>query len=148
MLCVNRLNELAPGLPDGHSIAFFALKESLDRDPFLAYVEETEKLYRVRNTDGTLLSIPKRRSVETSDSIKPSIATAVTRLWLMLAMVGLLLAGIGTLIFAPLAALTALTQSGRTRSTQLEIMVVLVIAAILFLIGLIFSTLLYVHMSG
>src|SRR5689334_22606774 len=40
VLCVNRMNELGIEEDDTHHLAFFALKEVLERDPFLAYAEE------------------------------------------------------------------------------------------------------------
>jgi hypothetical protein len=61
LICVNRLNELAPGYQDRYKVAFFALKELLDKNPYLAYLEETDELYRVASTDH-VLSIPKKRA--------------------------------------------------------------------------------------
>src|SRR5689334_24892268 len=63
VLCINRMNELGVRYEDKHHLAFFALKEVLARDPFLAYAEETEELYRVHNAERTMLSIPKKRSI-------------------------------------------------------------------------------------
>lgn len=62
IICVNRLSELAPDYQDRYNVAFFALKELLDKDPFLAYLKETDELYRVVNADRVILSIPKKRA--------------------------------------------------------------------------------------
>jgi len=150
ILCINRLNELEPDHQDKHNVAFFTLKELLDHDPFLAYLEETDGLYRVFNADRMVLSIPKRRSVTTlypDDQINKLTAA---RRWLMLAIFGLLLAGIGTVIFAPIAAWTAINagQSIRSRSGRVNSTVMLFAAMTLFVIGLIFSLLFIMHLIG
>src|SRR5262245_28587577 len=40
--CMNRLNELQPDQQGRHNSNFYFLKELFDRDPFLAYLEETK----------------------------------------------------------------------------------------------------------
>jgi hypothetical protein len=146
ILCVNRMNELGVRYDDRHHLAFFALKEVLERDPFLAYTEETDELYRVRNAERTTLSIPKKRSVmvpyppqEKTDSL-----TLAHRL-LWFAAVGLLLAGLGTLIFAPLAAWSAWEAD---RSSRIDSRVLMFTAAGLFIIGAAFSILFIMHWVG
>src|SRR5688572_31874258 len=62
VFCVNHLNELAPGYQDRHDIAFFAFKELFDEKPYLAYLAETDELYRVINTDRVVLNILKKRA--------------------------------------------------------------------------------------
>jgi hypothetical protein len=149
ILCVNHLNELAPGYQDRYNIAFFALKELLDKNPFLAYLEETDELYRVLNADRLVLSIPKKRAPVNSsppEQPQPGPLTAAYR-WLTISIVGLLLAGIGTVLFAPLAALAAIRaqQSLRSQSERLSSTVVLILACLFFMIGVIFSLLFVLH---
>src|SRR5512141_1376434 len=62
LFCVNCLNEMSPDRQDKHHVAFAAVKELLDKDPFLAYLEETEALYRVINKNNQVVVIPKRRA--------------------------------------------------------------------------------------
>jgi len=151
LLCVNRLNELAPGYQDRYNIAFFALKELLDKNPYLAYLEETDNLYRVASTDH-VLTIPKKRApVESYPPEKPpSGPLASAYRWLNVAIVGLLLAGIGAVIFAPLAALAAVRahQSGQSHSEQVSSTVVLIAAFGLFIVGVLFSLLFILHWLG
>jgi hypothetical protein len=152
LMCVNHLNELAPGYQDKYDVAFFALKELLDKNPFLAYLEETEELYRVLNADRLVLSIPKKRAPVNSsppEQPRPSPLRAAYR-WLAISIVGLLLAGIGTVIFAPLAALAAVRaqQSIRSQSERVSFTVVLIVAFLLFMIGVIFSVLFILHWLG
>jgi hypothetical protein len=152
LFCVNHLNELAPGYQDRYNVAFFALKELLDKNPFLAYLEETDDLYRVRNTDRFVLSIPKKRAPVNSfppEGSSSSPLRAAYR-WLTLSFLGLLLAGIGTVIFAPLAGWSAL-QAQRSVDSQPERVsstVVLIVAFLLFIIGVIFSLLFILHWLG
>lgn len=147
--CVNRLNELVPNYRDRYNLAYFTQKELLDRNPFLAYLEETDELYRVRNGNGTLVSIRKKRTADSTPSELSSDVRAAYG-WLILAIVGLLSAGIGTFIFAPLAALSAI-QAGRrphSQSDWVNSVIVLTLAIFFFLLGLIFIYLIWLHWFG
>lgn len=151
VLCINRMNELGVRQNDKHHLAFFALKEVLERDPFLAYAEETEELYRVRNAERTMLSIPKKRSITTvyppEEKTDPS---ALSHRLLFLAILGLMLAGLGTLIFAPLAAWSALAgdRSELNHAAQIDSLVVTFASAALFILGAFFSILFIMHWIG
>ena len=150
LFCVNCMNELCPDCQDRHQVAFAAVKEQLERDPFLAYLEETEALYRVISKNNQVLVIPKKRAAgDTGLPERPSPLKPAYRL-LTLAILGLLSAGIATLVFAPLAALAAL-QAGpslRTRSEQVSSTVILLLAGLLFLVGAFFGVLFALHWVG
>jgi hypothetical protein len=150
--CANRLNELAPGYRDRYNVAFFALKERLDKNPFLAYLEETDELYRVIDADRMVLSISKKRApVEPypPPETQPNPLKPAYR-WLRLSLIGLLLAGIGTVVFAPLAVLAAARaqQSVKSRSERVISTVVMIVASILFVTGVVFSLLFALHWLG
>lgn len=150
--CVNRLNELAPGYQDKYNLAFYALKELLDKDPFLRYLEETDELYRVINAERMVLSIPKKRAPANSpapDQASPGRMKGAYW-WLTLSILGLLLAGIGTVIFAPLAALAAvrIQESVQSHAERVSSTVVLIAACVLFMIGVLFSILFILHWLG
>ncbi|HLO32527.1 MAG TPA: hypothetical protein VK249_25495 [Anaerolineales bacterium] len=150
LICVNHLNELMPGYEDRHHVAFFALQELLDKNPFLAYLEETEELYHVLDADRMVLVIPKKRAaVNSSAHERPRALKAAYRL-LLVAVLGLMLAGIGTLIFAPLSALAAI-QAGstlRSREDRVSSTVVLILSILLFFIGAAFTFLFVIHLAG
>lgn len=150
LICVNRLNELRPDHRDRYNVAFFALEELLEKDPFLAYLEETDTLYRVINADRMVLSIPKKRIAANSVSLDQSDKLKAAHRFLIMAMLGLMLAGLGTLIFAPLAAMAAIQggQSALSRADQVNSTVVLILAVLLFMVGAIFSLLLTLHWTG
>lgn len=149
---VNRLNELAPGYQDKYNLAFYALKELLDKKPFLRYLEETDELYRVINEERMVLSIPKKRSPVNSpspDQASPGPLKGAYRL-LILAILGLLSAGIGTIIFAPLAALATMRaqDSIESHAERVSSTVILIAAFGLFVIGVLFSILFILHWLG
>jgi hypothetical protein len=151
ILCINRMNELGARHHDPHHLAFFALKEVLERDPFLAYAEETQELYRVHNAERTLLSIPKERSITAPyPPQEKSDALALPHRLLFLAILGLIFAGLGTLLFAPLAAWTALSgdRSQLNDSARIDSLVVAFTAAGLFILGALFSILFIMHWAA
>ena len=151
LVCVNRLNELAPGYQDRYNVAFFALKELLDQNPYLAYLEETDELYRVASTD-RVLTVPKKRvPVEPYPPEKPhSGPLASAYRWLNIAILGLLAGGVGAVIFAPLAVMAAYRahQSVQTQAEQVSSVVVLFMGFGLFVIGVLLSLLFLLHWAG
>jgi|RhiMetdeSRZDD1v2_1073273.scaffolds.fasta_scaffold59990_3 hypothetical protein len=152
VFCVNHLNELAPGYQDRHDIAFFALKELFDEKPYLAYLAETDELYRVINTDRVVLNIPKKRArFEPYPPVQPTAGPLrLAYRWLILSMVGLLVAGIGTVVFAPMAAVAAIRadQSPGTRAERGKATVVFLVSVGLFMIGVIFLILFVLHWAS
>lgn len=147
--CMNRLNELQPDHRGNHNRIFYFLNELFDRDPFLAYLDETNDLYHVINKDLMVLRIPKARAATELYPPQESSPLRAAYRWLSLALFGLLFAGIPTLIFAPFAAHSALNvadspgpQAGRVHSIMVE-----VAAIILFAIGCFFTVLFLLHLT-
>jgi NADH:ubiquinone oxidoreductase subunit 2 (subunit N) len=70
--------------------------------------------------------------------------------WLTLAILGLLSAGVGTVIFAPLAALAAVRaqDSLQSHAERVGSTVILIVAFALFVIGVFFSILFVLHWLG
>ena len=148
LFCVNCMNELCPDCQDRHHVAFSAVKELLDKDPFLAYLEETEALYRVINKNNQVVIIPKKRApIKPTSAEQPHPLKAAYSL-LVIAIFGLLLAGIGALIFAPLAALAALQAHPSSHAERVSSAILLILASILFLLGLAFGYLFVLHVIG
>jgi hypothetical protein len=150
LFCVNCLSELCPDCQDKHHVAFGAVKELLDRDPFLAYLEETEALYRVINKNNQVLVIPKKRAATNPTEVERTGPLKAAYSLLMIAVFGLLLAGVGTLIFAPLTVLAAL-QAGpslRSQADRVGFTVVILLAGMFFLVGLLFAYLFALHLIG
>ncbi|HEX2996399.1 MAG TPA: hypothetical protein VHP14_16355 [Anaerolineales bacterium] len=152
LFCVNCMSELCPDCEDRRNVAFAAVKELLDRDPFLAYLEETEALYRVVNKSNQVVVIPKKRAAVTPflvEQEQPNQLKPAYRLLLM-AVFGLLLAGLGALVFAPLAALAAIGAglSPQSRAERVGSVIVLMLSGLMFLTGLFFSYLFVLHVIG
>ena len=150
VMSVNRLNELAPDLQDQHHLSFFTIREALERDPFLAYHGETEDLYRAVNAQQVMLSIPKQRAPTEPFPPPHSNPLRAAYRWLVLAFFGLLLAGLGSLVFAPLAALSArrVKPSLKSRSEQVNVNVIITLSLLVLLLGLNFAFLLLIHWLG
>ncbi len=85
-----------------------SLQRLLQKDAFLTYVDETEGLYRVQTATGQPLVVSKERAV--SPPYPPKEISLLQRAyhWLGWALLGLLPAGLGTLICAPIAVVLAL----------------------------------------
>lgn len=149
--CLNRLNELAPQHSDTYNLGYFTLKELIDKNPFLAYLGETQDLYRVMNGNHVMVSIQKNRSAANDsppDRSNSPLRGAYT--WLVFALAGLLLAGAGTLIFAPVAAWAAVRarRSNLSPADHVKSGVVFSAAILLFLLGSIFTFLFILHWVG
>jgi len=150
VICMNRLNELSPDYRDRYNLAYFTQKELVDRDPFLAYQEETDELYRVINGEHLPVSIRKKRAAANAALYEASHHLRVAYGWLVVAIAGLLLAGIGTLIGAPLAAVSAVQalQHPRSRSEWGNSLIVLFFAILLILVGAALLLLFALHWLG
>lgn len=150
VLCVNHLNELAPLRHDQNNIDYFTVKELLEKDPFLAYVEETDDIYRVINGNQTVVSIRKKRANTNKFSLEQTGPLKTAYRLLVLAFVGLLTAGLGTVIFAPLAGFSAIRagQAFPSRPNLVNSIVIVSMAIVLFLIGSFFSILFLLHWTG
>jgi hypothetical protein len=150
VMSVNRVNELDPDYQDRHHLSFFTIREALDRDPFLAYHDETNELYRAINAEQVVMSIPKQRAA--ADVFPPGRSSPLQPAyrWLALAFFGLLLAGIGTILFAPLAALSAgrARPSLQSRSERVSATVVITLSVLVLLLGLNFAFLFLIHWMG
>ncbi len=147
VMSVNRVNELDPDYQDRHHLSFFTIREALERDPFLAYHDETDDLYRAINAEQVVMSIPKQRAPAEAFPPKKASPLQPAYRWLVLAFFGLLLAGLGTILFAPLAALAAgqVRSSLQSRSEKVSSTVVITLSVLLLLLGLNFAFLFFIH---
>lgn len=134
-----------------HSQARRRLYETLQRylkhNPFLRYLEENDSLYQVIIGGGRVVNVPKDRAVT-----PPYPAPAITPLqlahrWLGYAAIGLLLAGLGTLICAPVAGMYAWRASLHAPEVEQRKRagMVLIYAGALWAVGVIFSFLFLLH---
>lgn len=148
LMCLSMALDLVPGHPVAQREMYRTLSAYLRQDAFLAYGSEDEHLYFVRTADGLPLAVPKQRAAPTPyPPPQPSpLQPAVRRLrW---ALLGLLPAGLGALVCAPLAAHTVLRArrldlkpKERRRSS-----ILLAAAFCLWAVALLWAVLLFLHL--
>ncbi len=150
ILCLSRAQTLAPADRQVKTQMYHRVRDLLDQDPFLAYLAETDQFYRVRNNGELVLTVAKNRAVP--ESYPPQRPASIRSSLQMLtwAILGLLPAGLGTLIFAPLTALQALgalTQL-HSQADRVRAYLILISACLLFVLGLGLSYLFWIHLAG
>jgi hypothetical protein len=138
---------LAPDHPRARRGVYKMLQHYLQQDPFLRYLEETERAYRVVTGEGRTLIVPKDRA---SAIVHPAIIyTAIQPVyrWLRYSVLGLPLAGLPTLVCASLAwilAWYAIYQTVGTTGFRRAVMA-LVYASVLWTLGFTFAFLLLLN---
>jgi hypothetical protein len=147
LVCLSRIYSLNPNFPDTQGELRTAVQAILKQEPFLAYVHETDKLYQVRSGRDLLINIPKNRAFEmpylkkTPGTAKPAFQ------WLSIAVIGLILGGIGAVFFAPIAAFQALRlqASAPSRADRTRLLIILVLSVIIWLAAIPISWLLLIR---
>jgi hypothetical protein len=148
LLCLSRLHTLSPYHPDAQRKTYSVLREMLYQEPFLAYLDETDHLYQVRNGPALAVTLPKYRAVP--ERYPPDRPKSIHRAYrfLALALLGLVPAGLGTLFLAPMAALTAFSAIGTKldRKNSFRAASVIVLAAVLWLVAIPLVLILVLHL--
>lgn len=143
-LTLNPANRLA------RQALYEAMQRLLRQDAFLAYLAETDDFYQVRTPTALEFAHPKDRArPEPFPPPGPPPAQAAFR-WLGWALVGLVPAGVGTLICAPMAIVAAIRLLRRrpSRADRQRAWVVLGSALALWLVALLFAQVLVLHLLG
>lgn len=124
------------------------MQQMLRKDAFLAYQNETNDHYTIRTFSKFQFNHPKDRAMpEIFPRLEQTPAQKTTN-WLGWSLFGLIPAGLGTLVCAPLAMLAAiklLLQNGSLGDHR-RAWVVLGSAAVLWLIALVFLMILMLHL--
>ncbi len=145
--CLSKALNLAPENLQAQHRMYQALNRYLNRDPFLRYLDETDVQYRMVTGAGRVIIVTKDHAavVPYPASEYPELRLAYR--WLSYALVGLLSAGIATLVCAPLAAAHACrsSQVASTRVQRRESILAMIYAGALWLVGLLFSILFLLH---
>ena len=147
LMCLSRAYSLDPAYPETKKELYTAVHTLLKQEPFLAYVHETEELYQVRSGRDLLINIPKNRTFETPYLKKKPEPTQPAYRWLSLALIGLLLGGVGAVLLAPVAAFQALRLQASTasRGDRARLLIVLVLSMIIWLAAIPISWLLLIR---
>jgi hypothetical protein len=146
-MCLSHAYSLAPDDAKTKKELRTAVQTLLKQEPFLAYVYETEQFYQVRSGRDLLINIPKDRTFETPYlKKKPGLAQPAFR-WLSLALLALILGGVGAVVFAPIAAFQALRlqASAPTDSERTRLLIVFILAVIIWLAAIPISWLLLIR---
>ncbi len=139
--------ELDPQHPVAQLAMYEALGRQLEADAFLAYVNETDWIYRVHTASRTPVVVPKMRAVPRPYPVpEPGPLHSASR-WLRLAILGLLPSGLGTLLFAPMALFAALRVPAPTlsRKDQKRRRIFVAASSLLWAVGLLLGVLVLVH---
>jgi hypothetical protein len=108
LYALSQVNRINPNHPAAKLYTYQALENMLERDPFLAYMDESDDLYYVRSKNYLSLVVPKDRNIPEKYPPQNPQPLASAYRYLLLAVFGMILSGLGTLLFAPLAVLAAL----------------------------------------
>jgi hypothetical protein len=146
--CLNQVNAWLPPYPEAKPITYQIVQKLLKQDPFLLYLNETDDLYRVRNSNQLFLMVPKDRSIPEPYPAKELFGLQKAYRWLRIALFGLLLAGLGAMVFATLAAITAISVNFKpiSKEDRLRSFVVIILSGGLWLLGLLLGVIFLVHL--
>lgn len=138
---------LAPDHPRARRGVYKMLQRHLQQDPFLRYLEETERTYRVVTGEGRTLIVPKDRA---SAIVLPAIihnALQPVYRWLRYSVLGLPLAGLPTLVCASVAWTLAWYAIYQTQGTSgfRRAVLALIYASVLWIMGFAFTFLLLLN---
>jgi hypothetical protein len=103
LMCLSRVFALDTKRPEAKTELRTAILELLKKEPFLAYVYETQELYQVRSGRDLLINIPKSRAFETPYLKRHPGPVQPAFKWFNLSLIGLVLGGVGAVLLAPVA---------------------------------------------
>jgi hypothetical protein len=128
--------------------ASLEVRSLLVLDAFLLYLDESGDRYHVCHGVDQDLIIPKGRALPEPYPAQRPVLLRRAYLWLWWAGLGLLLAGLGAMIFASLAAGAALVLNIQpiSRNDRIRSLVILILAGGLWLGGLLLGAILLVHL--
>jgi hypothetical protein len=148
VIALNQVLESNPENTAARQELYETMQELLNKDAFLAYQGETNDFYKIRTGAEFQFIHPKDRA--TAEPFPPTKSppahTAV--FWLGWSLVGLIPAGLGTLVIAPLAIIAAIKLLLQQASLQdhRRAGIVLACAILLWLVALIFCSILILHL--
>lgn len=147
LMCLSHAYSLAPDHTEAKKELRAAVRSLLKQEPFLAYVYETEQFYQVRSGRDLLINVPKDRAFEPPYLKKKPGRSQPAFRWLSLALLGLILGGVGAVLFAPIAAFQALRlqSSAPTDGERIRLLIVFILAVTIWLAAIPISWLLLIR---
>jgi hypothetical protein len=143
LAALSQVLTLNPANDAARQALYEAMQHLIREDAFLASIAETDGFYYVRTPTKLRFAHPKDRAVpELFPPSRPPPTRVVFR-WLAWSLVGLVPAGLGTLVCAPLAMVAALRllHQKPTKADRQRAWVALGIAAALWLLALLLAAL-------
>ena len=145
---LNQALELNPENIVARQALYETMQQLLRKDAFLAYQGETNVIYKIRTLGEFQFIHPKDRAMAElfPPQNSPPARTAIN--WLGWSVVGLIPAGLGTLILAPLATIAAinLLRQQAVLFDRRRAWIVIGGAIVLWLIALVFFFILILHL--
>lgn len=150
MHSLSQVNQIDPNHPASKLYTYQAVWSMLERDPFLAYMDESDDLYYVRSREYLSLVVPKDRGVPEKYPPPGPQPLAPAYRFLVFALFGLVLSGLGTLIFAPLAVFAALQarRKGLGREDRARSRIVMWLAFLLLAPAILLVLIFALHFRG
>ena len=145
---LNQALESNPENPVARQALYETMQQLLRKDAFLAYQGETDVIYKIRTLAEFQFFHPKDRTMAELFPPQNSPPAQSAMHWLGWSVVGLIPAGLGTLVLAPLAVIAA----GKLLGQQAELIdrrrawIVIGVATVLWLIALVFIFILTLHL--
>jgi len=145
---LNQVLELNPENIVARQALYETMQQLLRKDAFLAYQSETDVIYKIRTLAEFQFIHPKDRAMAElfPPQSSPPARSAIN--WLGWSVVGLIPAGLGTLIIAPLAMISAikLLRQPVELIDRRRAWIVISGAIVLWLIALVFFFILILHL--
>ena len=145
---LNQVLELNPEDTNARQTLYETMQQLLRKDAFLAYQGETDVIYKIRTLAEFEFMHPKDRAMAElfPPQDPPPARTAIH--WLGWSLVGLIPAGLGTLVFAPLAVIAAIKLLGQQAILidRRRAWIVIGGATVLWLIALVFFFIFILHL--
>ena len=144
---LNQALELNPENTVARQALYETMQQMLRKDAFLAYQGETDVIYKIRTFAEFQFIHPKDRAMAELFPPQNSPPTRAAINWLGWSVIGLIPAGLGTLVFAPLAVIATvkLLRQQAVLMDRRKAWVVISSAIVLWLIALVFFFILILH---
>lgn len=147
LLCLSAVLQFDPGHQVARQALQATLRDELEEDPFLAYGSEDERLYYIRTAANVPVTVAKERAIAEIYPPPTLSPMSLAERWLALAILGLVPAGLGALICAPVVAIYAWQRGRQLPEAERRWRVILFIAAtMIWLLGGLLTWLFILHL--
>lgn len=138
LMCLSRALTLEPTRVETRAELRTAIQELLKKEPFLAYVYETQDIYQVRSGRDLLINIPKNRAYEVPYLKRNPGSVGFAYRWLNFALLGLLLGGVGAILLSPIVVFQVLRLQAmpQLRRDRIRLWIIFTFAILIWLLAI------------